>query len=168
MPDIDKFDDFYDGEDIPEVPAPEETPDQIEERELAADTTVVKKHRFRNCMIVVVVLLLLTIGVTMWIRYWRPAVWEAQQTGRIMEVKKEGVFFKTYEGNMISEEYVNNENAVYQRDFMFSVDNDSVAKALMDLQGKGKKITVQYQEYSGVQPWRGSSKRNVVGVKVAG
>ena len=55
---------------------------------------------------------------------------------------------------------------VYERDFLFSVEDDSVARDLMELQSTGRRVTLTYKEYRGTLPWRGNSKKIVTGYKV--
>ena len=160
-----KYNDYFDGDDTDDTPAPE-TPEQVQEREIAADTIEVKPNCYKRILLWIVALFVLFVFAWAWLRYFHPSVSIAQRTGRVMEVKCEGTVFKTFEGEMISEEYVADTTRVYQRDFAFSVVNDSVARALMSVQAKGKKITLTYKEYQGTLPWRGSSRRMVTAFKV--
>ena len=97
-------------------------------------------------------------------RYFNPYITDAQKTGYIMSVEKRGLFFKTYEGSMLSETALEDTNKVYQRDFSFSFENDSIAKEVMKMQDTGKKITLHYKQYYGVLPWRGSSRSIITDV----
>ncbi|MEG2819743.1 MAG: hypothetical protein RR868_03225, partial [Muribaculaceae bacterium] len=94
-----------------------------------------------------------------------PYVSDAQTTGYVIRVEKRGTIFKTYEGEMISEFAIQDTSKIYQRDFSFSFDNDSLAQDAMKLQGSGKKITLKYKKFSGVIPWRGASKCIITGIE---
>lgn len=160
MKDNDDFNDYFDGPDIPdEVEKPKEpTPEEIEEMKEKEDTIVIPSHKYRNILITIITVLILVLAVWVYMRYCSPYVSNAQKVGYIQQVEKRGYIFKTYEGDMITEFAIHDTSKVYQRDFVFSIDNDSLAKVAMGLQGTGKKVTLTYKEYGGVLPWRGGSK----------
>lgn len=158
--------DFFDGEDIDENQQPQETAEQKENREIADNTIERGGNRFKRIMWGVGAAIVLFIIIWMWLRYFHPSTSMAQRHGYVMEVKCVGTFFKTFEGQMISEEMVADTTKIYQRDFSFSVTNDSIAKSLMSLQGSGKKIVLTYKEYQGTLPWRGSTGRIVTSFEV--
>lgn len=162
----DDFDDYFDGPDIEEKPIEKPTEDPLSPKlEKDEDTIVVEKNRFRTVLIWVSIILVLGLIVWGYLRYFDPYVSDAQKTGYILEVEKRGMILKTYEGDMISEFAVQDTIKLYQRDFFFSVDNDSLAQELMKLQGTGKKVTLRYKKYDGVIPWRGASKCIVTAVE---
>ncbi len=162
---IDDFDDYFDGPDIEEKPkeeVPPIEPDAILDKD--ADTIVVKRSRWRKTLLYAIAILLLGLTVGVYLRYFRPYVDDAQIIGYITTVERRGFIFKTYEGDMISEFAIHDTSKIYQRDFQFSFDNDSIAKIAMDLQGTGKKVKINYKQYQSVVPWRGSSCNIVTGV----
>ena len=82
-----------------------------------------------------------------------------------MKVSNEGTIFKTIEGEMISEGYIEDTIAALHSDFMFSIPNDSLARDAMLWAGDGKRVVVTYNEYKGTVVWRGSSKHIVTKIE---
>ncbi|MDD2962013.1 MAG: hypothetical protein PHR45_08050 [Muribaculaceae bacterium] len=164
MADKDDFNDFFDGPDIEEAPK-EPTPEELEEQREREDTIIVKSHRRRKFMIWSITIVVLAIFLWGFFRYGTPYVSDAQETGYVVKVEKRGFIFKTYEGEMVSEASINDTTKIYQRDFKFSIVNDSIAGEVMKLSGTAKKVTLKYQEYGGVLPWRGSNKCIITGVE---
>ncbi len=159
--------DFFDGEDIEDTQkANNETPEQKEDREIADNTIERGRSKFKKIMYGMVAAFVLFFILWMWLRYFHPSTSMAQRRGYVMEVKCVGTLFKTFEGQMISEEMIADTSKIYQRDFTFSITNDSIAKSLMNLQGRGKKIVLTYKEYQGTLPWRGSTGRIVTSYEV--
>ncbi len=160
----DYFDeDVADEEDKPEV---EESPEQIEAKEIEKQTIGKQGGKLRKAIAVLVTVAVLVVAVWVAIIFWMPFVNEAQQRGAIVQVRQEGWIFKTFEGQMITDERLADTIHVYQRDFIFSVENDSVARKLMELQSTGRRVVLTYKEYRGTLPWRGNSKIIVTGYKV--
>lgn len=161
------YEDYFDGDHIPEEEKTEEiTPQQKEAKEVAEVTIERRHNKLKTAMMTIVVLIV--IGLASWIAviFWVPFVSEAQQRGAITQVRLEGFFFKTYEGQMVTEEYIADTSKIYQRDFIFSIENDSIAKDLMELQATGRRVTLTYKEYRGTLPWRGSSNKIITGYKL--
>lgn len=160
--------DFFDGDDIIEQnPAPVETPEEREEKEIANDTIKRGYNRLRAIVYGIAALLIIGFSTWLWMRYFHPYTKEAQQTGRIMEVKLEGYIFNTYEGKLLSEKYVDYPDKWIDYDFPFSIEEDSVARQIMRLQGSGKRVTITYKEYLGKLPWRGNSQRIVTACEIS-
>ena len=84
-----------------------------------------------------------------------------------MEMKCQGRIFKTYEGMLLSEKYVDFPDKWVEYDFPFSVANDSIARQIMRLKGSGKRVNLIYEEYQGLVFWRGDSHRIITAVEVA-
>ena len=78
-----------------------------------------------------------------------------------MNVSNEGTVFKTFEGEMISEGYIEDTLVAMHSDFKFSIPTDSLARDAMRLAGEGKRVVLTYDEYKGTVMWRGNS-HNVV------
>ena len=154
----DDFNDYFDGPDLPdEVEEPKEpTPEEIEEKQEKEDTITIPNHRYRNILIGAIAVLVLILLIWGYFRYCSPYVSDAQKVGYVQHV----------EGEMISEFAIHDTTKMYQRDFLFSVDNDSLAKVAMNIQGTGMKVTLTYKEYGGVLPWRGSSRCILTGIEV--
>lgn len=166
----DKYDFFDDDDDEVIIPEQEkekeETPEEKEEKEIANDTIHRGYNRLRMTVYLIVAALVIWLCACVWLRYFHPYVSEAQQTGRMMEFKCQGAIFKTYEGKMLSEKFVDYPEKWLEYDFPFSVTNDSIARKLMRLQGTGKQMVLTYEEYQGTLPWRGDSHRIVTGYEI--
>ena len=163
----DKYD-FFDDDEIEIIEPKEkiETPEEKEEKEIANDTITRGYNRLKLTVYSISSIIIIGAVVWLWCHYFSPYTVEAQQIGRIMEMKCKGLIFNTYEGKMLSEKYVDYPNKWIEYDFPFSVTNDSIARNIMRLQGSGKRVRVTYEEYQGIIPWRGSSHRIVTGYEI--
>lgn len=93
-----------------------------------------------------------------WLRYFSPYVEDATQYGYIEHIEKRGTVFKTYEGVMIPYKDLMDTTRIYNRDFVFSVDNDKAAAMLKRAQLSAKPVRVGYKIYHATLPWRGAAK----------
>ena len=139
-----------------------------EERELESDTIVRGYNRLRLTLYSIAALIVITLFTWLWFRYFSPYTIEAVESGRIMEMKCQGRLFKTYEGLLLSEKYVDSPGKWLECDFPFSVANDSIARVIMRLKGSGERVNLTYEEYQGTVFWRGDSHRIITGVEVVG
>lgn len=110
-------------------------------------------------------IVIIALAATIYIRYFTPYVTDSCTTGYITNVERRGIFFKTFEGEMISETALTDTTHVYTRDFVFSIPNDSVARAMQSLQGSGRPVRVTYERFYGTLPWRGASTCIVTAVE---
>lgn len=131
-------------------------------RAVATTTERKKKNRLRGCLTWVVCIAVVVIAVTVWIRYYVPYVTESKVTGYVTTVEKRGIIFKTFEGEMVSEEQFATSNRVYSRDINFSIPDDDLARRLQQYQSSGQPVTVTCKRYYGSLPWRGASNTVVV------
>ncbi|MDD6850635.1 MAG: hypothetical protein SPE65_08810 [Muribaculaceae bacterium] len=178
---LDDFEDFFSSADDEPVAQPAQRPSVApqqstptapeppvqkndDDEDADDDVIVVKPHRWLKFIVIVAVVALLSVGGWFYYKYCSPYVVNAEKSGYILNIEKRGYMFTTFEGDMISEFAINDTSRVYQRDFSFSVENDSIASEIMKLQGSGKKVCVQYETYLGTLPWRGSSKNIVTGI----
>ncbi|MBD5322376.1 MAG: hypothetical protein HDS01_06370 [Bacteroides sp.] len=124
-----------------------------------------RKHR-RGCMrLIWFFLILIAVAATaFYIRYFIPYTSDTLTSGYIVLVEKRGLFFKTFEGEMISESMLADTAKVYSRDFYFSIPDDSLARVVQSYQGTGRRVTVTTQKYYGTLPWRGSQKSIVTAI----
>ena len=106
-----------------------------------------RKHR-RGCMrLIWFFLILLAVAATaFYIRYFIPYTSDTLTSGYIVLVEKRGLFFKTFEGEMISESMLADTAKVYSRDFYFSIPDDSLARVVQSYQGTGRRVTVTTQK----------------------
>jgi len=87
------------------------------------------------------------------------------RVGLLQKFSRKGMFFKTYEGEMIlSSVRTSNDMAIASEKFLFSVTEKTLALKFNDLQGEY--IIVHYREKNGTLPWRGESKYIVDSVRV--
>lgn len=160
----DEYNDYFDGEEEEEKPAEiEETPEQIEAKKLQKQIIDKPDNGLRRGMAWVVAFLVLFVAVWGVFVFFVPYVSEAQQRGVIVQVRQEGFIFKTFEGIMITDEWLADTMYMRSREFVFSVEDDSVARDIMRLQSTGRHVTLSYKEYRRSLPWRGNSKVIVTG-----
>ena len=160
----DNFNDFFDGPDV-EKKKPVMTPEEIEEKQEKEDTINLRSVKRRKIYAWIIFILAVLLGLWIYFRYYSPYVTDAQETGYIMKIEKRGLLFKTYEGEMISVTTLEDTARTYQRDFVFSFENDSIARLAMDMQGSGEKVKLRYKSYDGLLPWRGASKNIIIGIE---
>lgn len=123
-----------------------------------------RRHRGRKVLAWVIFICIIVLAAGFYIRYFNPYVAEARASGYITNVEKRGIIFKTFEAEMISESALADTTRIYTRDFTFSIPSDSLARILQPLQGTGRKVTVVYERYYGMLPWRGGSPCVLTGI----
>ena len=160
----DSFNDYFDGPAV-EKKEPVLTPEEMEEKQDREDTIDLNSRKKRKIYAIIIAVLLVIFAVWAYFRYYSPYVTDAQETGYIMKIEKRGILFKTYEGEMISMTSLEDTSRIYQRDFVFSFENDSIARLAMDLQGNGEKVKLRYKSYDGLLPWRGASKNIITAIE---
>lgn len=130
----------------------------------AGNTTRSRRHRRLAWFLIIVFAIL---AIAFYIRYFVPYTSDTVTTGYVTLVEKRGIFFKTFEGEMISESLLADTSKVYSRDFFFSIPNDSLGRLVQTYQGTGKRVTITTQKYFGTLPWRGSQKSVVTSIRKA-
>jgi hypothetical protein len=111
-----------------------------------------KKGLFIFLLIIVVI-----GGVFFYVRYYVPYSSSSVIAGELNYVMYKGVIFKTWEGKLIQSGFRSKvAGAVQSNEFDFSIENEELAKKLMNLPGSSVKL--HYKEYYGVLPWRGYTK----------
>ena len=90
----------------------------------------------------------------------------SQEKGWIMKVGNEGTLFKTCEGEMISDAYVDDTLVALHSNFYFSIPNDSLVRDAMRLAGDGQRVVLTYKEYKGKVLWRGNSRHVVTNIEL--
>ena len=99
--------------------------------------------------------LLLILGIFCYFRYY----WvfgQGVKAGELNYVVYKGVVFKTYEGKMVQTGIRSQNGTLRSFEFLFSVDNERVAKELMA--HSGNQFNLHYREYLSAVPWRGRSE----------
>jgi len=162
----DNFDDHFIDPHEPEVEQPHvETEQEREEREIQESTIERRGSALKILLALVVVAMLLFLGWWVWQYYFHPYR-ISQEKGWIMNVSNEGTVFKTYEGEMISDRYIEDTLVALHSDFIFSITNDSLVRDAMRLAGNGKRVILTYNEYKGTVVWRGNSKCVVTSLEI--
>lgn len=103
----------------------------------------------------VFLVLILSLGGFVWYRYYFVFA-EGVKSGQLNYVTKKGYIFKTYEGKLIQSGVKSSGSSIQSNEFVFSIEDESVAKQL-EL-ASGKYIDLHYNEYISSLPWRGMSQ----------
>ena len=161
----DNFNDYFTDDNVPdeEPQVHQETEQEREEREIKEATIERRGNSVKMVLALIIIAMALFLGWWMWQHYFHPYR-QSQQKGWIMSVSNEGTIFKTYEGAMISEGYVEDTIVAMHTDFDFSIASDSLARKALRLSQDGKRVTVSYDEYKGKVLWRGDSRHVVTAI----
>ena len=135
----------------PEKQEEVETPEEREEREMRELTYERSTNKKRWFIIGGISLLVVGVVTALWLRYFHPYI-VSEESGVILKVKSEGTFIKTYEVMMISEKFITDTTRAFKADFQFTV----------------RRLTVKYEEFKGMLPWRGESNRFATAIVVNG
>ncbi len=120
-----------------------------------------KKSGFKKFMRIFVFILLLLAGVIFWWKYYYTYS-DGYRSGLLQKLSHKGNVMKTYEGELVMSSVSSTSNvALASEKFYFSIANDSLAKALMNLEGK--RVRLHYEQKNGKLPWRGESEYIVDG-----
>lgn len=112
----------------------------------------------RNFSIIIILLL----GVFIWWKY-SYTYSDGYRSGLLQKLSHKGNLVKTYEGELVLSSISSGTNvALASEKFYFSVADDSVAKAMMNYEGK--KVRLHYVQKNGTLFWRGDSEYMVDGV----
>ena len=122
------------------------------------------RHRGRRFLTILIFIALVVGCVAFYIQFLNPYATEARATGYITSVEKRGIFFKTYEAEMITEDSLADTAGVYNRPMTFSIPSDSIARILQDMQGSRQSVTVLFERYNATLPLRGNSKNVITGI----
>lgn len=151
--------DYFDGEEeIPAEEPQEESAEEREDREMEELEVLSPRDKYRDVVYAIIGAGMVVLALAAWLLFYHPVVSEAHATGRLMKVECRGIVFKTFEAEMVSEEYITDTIKRKENDFAFSVESDSLSYRMMMLQNHGKKLTVVYKRYILPLPWRGSEK----------
>lgn len=161
----DNFDDYFES-DLEEQPRPTnvETESEREDREIKEATIERRGYSVKILLALIIVAMAIFLGWWIWQYYFHPYR-ISQEKGWIMKVNNEGTLFKTFEGEMISEGYVEDTIVAMHSDFSFSIPNDSLARDAMRFAGDGQRVVVTYNEYKGSVVWRGSARQVVTSIE---
>ena len=162
----DNFNDYFTDENVPEeLPqVRQETEQEREEREIKEATIERRGASVKLLLALIIIAMAIFLGWWVWQYYFHPYR-VSQQKGWVMQVSNEGTIFKTYEGEMISDSYIEDTLLALHSDFKFSIPTDSLARDAMRWAGDGKRIVLTYNEYKGSVLWRGNSKHVVTRIE---
>ncbi len=102
-----------------------------------------------------ILILLVVLGIVGYFRYF----WvfgTGVKAGELNYFVHKGVLFKTYEGKMIQTGIRSQNGTLQSFEFLFSVEDPTVADELMV--NSGNQFNLHYREYLAALPWRGHSK----------
>ena len=154
----DNFDDHFTDNAVEEQPQVRlETEQEREEREIKEATIERRGNSLKLLLALIILAMIAFLGWWMWQHYFHPYR-ISQEKGWIMKVSNEGSIFKTVEGEMISEGYVQDNLLAMKSDFLFSITNDSLVRDAMSFAADGQRVVLTYNEYKGSVLWRGNSR----------
>ena len=161
----DNFNDYFTDEAPEEQPqVHQETEQEREEREIKEATIERRGNTVKMLLVLIIAAMAFFLGWWVYQYYFHPYR-VSQEKGWIMKVSNEGTLFKTVEGEMISEGYIEDTIAAMHTDFEFSIPSDSLAREAMRWAGNGKRVILTYDEYKGKVLWRGNSRHVVTNIE---
>ncbi len=161
----DNFNDYFDGDAPDELPeVHHETEQEREEREIKEATIERRGNSIKVTLVLIIAAMAFFLGWWMWQHYFHPYR-QSQEKGWIMKVSNEGTLFKTFEGEMISEGYIEDTLVAMHSDFTFSIPTDSLARDAMRWSQDGSRVVLTYDEYKGTVAWRGNSRHVVTKIE---
>lgn len=116
-----------------------------------------KKRGLRKYLFLLSLLVIIVLSSWLYYSYWF-VYSEGTRVGILYKFSKKGTIFKTYEGEMLLPGVGNKRatsGSMTTNNFLFSVDNDSLANKLMELQGM--ELELHYKNFNNALPWRGDS-----------
>ena len=115
-----------------------------------------KKRRSRKGLMWFLGILILTLSVFAYVRYYY-VFGTGVKSGELNYLVYKGVIFKTYEGKLIQSGFrADKPGGLQSNQFDFSVEDEEIARLLMI--SSGKTVQLHYKEYFGAIPWRGYTK----------
>lgn len=148
------------------APTPRSIPAPEEENKPEPPRKQKKHHPLRKFFWITGLVVVIALGVIVWARYINPYETDIIERGYVVDFKRQGIIFKTWEGQMLVQSALTDASRPYSRDFVFSVDDEALAAQLAALNGTGKQVTLTYKRYWGVLPWRGATQCIVTGIKI--
>ncbi|MBQ9575939.1 MAG: hypothetical protein IJV11_03585 [Muribaculaceae bacterium] len=163
----DNFDDYFiENQEPEEEKLPhQETEQEREEREIKEATIERRGSTFKILLTLIIAAMVLFLGWWVWQYYFSPYR-VSQEKGWVMRVSYEGTVFKTFEGEMITEGYIEDTLVAMHSNFFFSIPNDStLVREAMSYAADGQRVILTYNEYKGRVLWRGDTKHVVVKIE---
>ncbi len=109
----------------------------------------------KGITITVLVLFLIFGGWFYWKYYFTYS--DGNRTGLLQKFSRKGNAFKTYEGELVLNNFIgNNTSQMSTEKFYFSVEDKNVASKMAGFEGQ--KVVLHYEEKNGALFWRGDSR----------
>jgi hypothetical protein len=125
-------------------------------KELQKDIQPKKKGGCGKYVALFLIAFLLIGGLIFWWKYYYTYS-DGSRSGLLQKLSHKGNLMKTYEGELVlSSISSTNSVALASEKFYFSVASDSVAKKMMEFEGK--RVRLHYEQKKGTLPWRGDSE----------
>lgn len=107
----------------------------------------------------------LALAIIIFIRiyFFTPYIDEAAMYGYVNDIQRRGIFFKTYEGELLPFRNIRDTTRVTDADLLFTAQPE-VAAQLRRMQLSNLPVRVEYKRYHSTLPWRGDSKTVVISV----
>jgi hypothetical protein len=126
------------------------------QKEISKDIQHKKKGGCGKYVFMFLFAFLLIGGVAFWWKYYYTYS-DGSRSGLLQKLSHKGNLMKTYEGELVlSSISSTNSVALASEKFFFSVASDSVAKRMMEYEGK--RVRLHYEQKKGTLPWRGDSE----------
>jgi hypothetical protein len=126
------------------------------QKEISKDIQLKKKGGCGKYVFMFLFAFLLIGGVAFWWKYYYTYS-DGSRSGLLQKLSHKGNLMKTYEGELVlSSISSTNSVALASEKFFFSVASDSVAKRMMEYEGK--RVRLHYEQKKGTLPWRGDSE----------
>ncbi len=112
----------------------------------------------RGCGGITFLVFVIVAGIAALFGWWKYyyTYSEGFRSGQLQKFSHKGNFMKTYEGELILSSVTSTANvALASEKFYFSVANDSLAKVMMNFEGKN--VRLHYEQKKGALPWVGES-----------
>lgn len=122
------------------------------------------KHKVWKWLAGLILVALLVLGMWIWLHFYNPYVSDARMRCYVVNVEKRGVLFKTFEADVVTEQSLTDTARVYSKETTVSVPDVELAKELQHLQGTGRLVTLNYETFNGVLPWRGASRTVITSI----
>ena len=114
-----------------------------------------KKGCGRYIFMVLLIFIIVGAGIFYWKYYYTYS--DGYRSGMLQKLSHKGNLMKTYEGELVLSSISSTNNvALASEKFFFSVASDSVAKKMMDYEGK--RVKLHYEQKKGTLAWRGDSE----------
>jgi hypothetical protein len=115
-----------------------------------------QKSSFKKFMRIFIFIVLVVGGLLFWWKFYYTYS-DGYRSGLLQKLSHKGNIMKTYEGELVMSSIASTSNvAIASEKFYFSISNDSIAKALMNMEGR--RVRLHYEQKNGKLPWRGESE----------